>query len=308
MQVMGGLARTVHVVVPTLNAAACWQRFSSALTACIDPAQVLIIDSQSTDGTASLAQSCGFRVHSIPRAEFDHGATRQLAANILPGADILVYLTQDAILSGPDAVSRLVAAFDDPSIAVAYGRQLPRIGAGAIESHARFFNYPDQSSVRDLNDRRRMGFKAIFVSNSFAAYRRSALIEAGGFPSGIIFGEDTFTAGKLLVAGYRIAYVAEAAVYHSHGYSWLQELKRYFDIGVLHSRERWLLDTFGGPGGEGRRFVPSELRYLLRADLGKVPSALVRTGLKYIGYHLGKKEKKLPAGVKRRLSMNGAYW
>ncbi len=298
----------VNVIVPTLNGAANWPKFASALAKCIDFQHVLIVDSHSTDGTARLAESCGFRVCSISRAEFDHGGTRQMAAEMLSAADILVYLTQDAILAGPDELSRLVAAFDDPSIAVAYGRQFPRAGADAIEAHARLFNYPAQSNVRDMNDRHRLRFKTIFVSNSFAAFRRSALMEVGGFPIQIIFGEDTFTAGKLLMAGYRIAYVAEAAVYHSHAYTWLQEFKRYFDVGILHRREHWLLDNFGGPSGEGRRFVASELNYLLRKDASKIPSAMIRTGLKYLGYKLGKTEDKLPLALKRHLSLNSKYW
>lgn len=296
------------MIVPTLNAADGWSQFAAPLAASIEPRRVLVIDSESADGTRELAVVSGFQVCSIRRAEFDHGGTRQMAAAMLPEADILVYLTQDAILSSPDAISRLIAVFDDPQIAVAYGRQLPRIGASAVEAHGRLFNYPTRSEIRDLRDRDRLGFKTIFVSNSFAAYRRSALMEVGGFPATTIFGEDTITAGKLLLAGYKVAYIAEAAVYHSHPHTWQHEFKRYFDIGVLHGRERWLLDQFGGAGGEGRRFVASEVRYLLHHDALGIPDAIFRTALKYIGYRCGRAENKLSLAMKRRFSMNSRYW
>jgi rhamnosyltransferase len=130
----------------------------------------------------------------------------------------------------------------------------------------------------------------------------------GGFPSNVIFGEDTITAAKLLMAGHKVAYVAEARVYHSHSYTWGQELERYFDIGVLHSREQWLLDEFGGAGGEGKRFVLSELKYLRQHNPGQIPSALVRTGLKLLGYRLGRLEAGLPPKLKRLLSMNSRFW
>lgn len=298
----------VRVVVPTLNAAADWPAFAPPLLASLPPQQVLIVDSSSTDQTVMLAQSAGFRLHSIQRAEFNHGATRQLAAELLPEADILIYLTQDAILTSPASIANLLRPFADPSVAAAYGRQLPRIGAGAIEAHARNFNYPEQSDLRSFDSRKHLGFKAIFLSNSFAAYRRSALMAVGGFPKQVIFGEDTVTAAHLLMSGSKIAYVADATVLHSHPYTWTQEFRRYFDIGVLHSRERWLQESFGGTGGEGKRFVISEVDYLRREDPLRIPSALIRTGLKLLGYKLGKSEKNLSLGMKRRLSMHRRFW
>ncbi len=154
----------------------------------------------------------------------------------------------------------------------------------------------------------KIGFKSIFISNSFAAYRREALMAVGGFPRNVIFGEDTVTAAKLLLSGWKIAYVAEAQVYHSHSYSWRQEFRRYFDIGVLHARESWLLEEFGGAGGEGGRFVRSELSYLWPKHWWLIPSALIRTALKLVGYRLGRIEKKLSVRWKRRLSMHRRFW
>ena len=296
------------VVVPTLNAAGDWPHFAPALLRCVNPDEVMILDSESTDGTSELARADGMTVVSIARADFNHGATRQLAAEMLPAEEFLLYLTQDAVIAGPDALAKLLSAFDDPMVAAAYGRQLPRTGAGAIEAHARSFNYPAVSDLRDLASRERLGFKAIFISNSFAAYRRSALMRVGGFPSDVIFGEDTITAARLLRAGYKIAYVADAWVRHSHAYTPMQEFKRYFDIGVLHKRESWLREEFGQATGDGKRFVLSELRYLRHSDLARIPSALSRTALKFFGYRLGLMEELLTPEVKRSLSMHPRFW
>ena len=298
----------IRVIVPTLNAASGWSEFASALTACVDPQQVLIIDSESTDGTPQLAHAQGFSVHSIRRSEFNHGRTRQAAAEMSPEAEILIYLTQDAILADSESISSLLSAFDDPAVAVACGHQLPRKGAGAIEVHARLFNYPAVSSIRDMNARARLGFKTIFISNSFAAYKRSVLIEVGGFPQDVIFGEDTVTAARILRAGHKIAYIAQAKVYHSHSYTMMQEFQRYFDIGVLHNRESWMLEMFGGVRNEGNRYVASELKYLCRHDPSKIPSAILRSLLKYVGYRLGRMEDKLSIRVKNRLSMHRSFW
>jgi len=296
------------VVIPTLNAADDWPRFVSHLLSSTPADRVLVLDSSSTDGTADLARTAKFRVHTIARAEFNHGGTRQLAADLLPEADVLVFLTQDAVIAGSDAINKLLEPFADPNVAATFGRQLPRVGATPIETHARIFNYSKQSDIRILRSREQLGFKAIFISNSFAAYRREALMAVGGFPREVIFGEDTITAARLLLSGWKIAYVAEAQVYHSHSYSWMQDFKRYFDIGVLHARESWLLQEFGSTGGEGSRFVRSELNFLWPGHWWFIPSALIRTALKLVGYRLGRIENKLSVKWKRRLSMHHRFW
>jgi rhamnosyltransferase len=296
------------VIVPTLNAADEWPTFALALAAAVEPRFVMIIDSSSTDGTAELAGAEGFRVHVIPQAEFNHGGTRQLAAGLLPNAEVLIYLTQDALLASSESIVELLKAFEDPKIGAVYGRQLPHKNANPIEAHARLFNYSTRSEVRALYSCRDRGIKSIFISNSFAAYRRDALMAVGGFPRDVIFGEDTITAAKLLLSGWKIAYVAEAQVYHSHSYTWTQDFKRYFDIGVMHARESWLFREFGSTGGEGSRFVRSELNYLWPQYWWLIPSALIRTALKLVGYRLGRIEKKLSPRWKRKLSMHRQFW
>jgi rhamnosyltransferase len=299
---------TYAIVVPTLNAARNWPKFVSALLACESPARVLVLDSSSTDGTAQMACASRIQVHIIPRSSFSHGGTRQLAVELLSDAEILVFLTQDAVLASSDAIDKLLVSFADPDVAAAFGCQVPRPEATPIEMHARLFNYPTQSSIRTLASREQQGIKSIFISNSFAAYRRATLMAVGGFPRDVIFGEDTITAAKLLLAGWKIAYVAEARVYHSHNYSWTQDFKRYFDIGVLHARENWLLQEFGSASGEGSRFVLSELSYLWPRYWWLIPSALIRTTLKLAGYRFGRIENRLSTGLKRRLSMHHRFW
>jgi rhamnosyltransferase len=302
------LAR-VAVIVPTCNAALHWQSLSTALRQqAIPPHQVLIVDSSSDDATPVLAARAGYQVHRIERYEFNHGRTRQAAAALVPWANIAVYLTQDAVPAGADAIERLLTAFKDPAVAAAYGRQLPRPGAGDIEAHARWFNYPPHSEVRDYESRKILGIKAAFLSNSFAAYRVDRLVEVGGFPSDAILSEDAIVAGKLLLAGWKTAYVAEAQVYHSHRFTVAQEFRRYFDIGVCHRREPWLRGRFGRAGGEGIRFVRSEMSYLSHRSPDLIPYALVRTVAKAVGYQMGLRASGLSRNWSRRFSYHKAFW
>ena len=302
-------ANTVAVIIPTLNGGEVWLRCLDALRQQVpQPDCVMIVDSGSSDDTDKAAVEAGFELVRIAKGTFDHGGTRQMAAERLAAFDVLVYLTQDAVLASPNALARLVASFSDPKVGTAYGRQLPRQGSAAIEAHARLFNYPPQSNTRTLAAKAHMGIKAAFTSNSFAAYRTEALMAVGGFPPSLILGEDMVVAARMLQAGWAISYVAEAQVWHSHGYSVVQEFKRYFDIGVMHQDQEWILRDFGKPEGEGGRFVRSEIAYLIRHAPWLLPSAFVRTLAKYLGYKLGQHSSSLPLSTKRKLSMHRGFW
>ncbi|WP_374089795.1 glycosyltransferase family 2 protein [Methylomicrobium lacus] len=299
----------VGLIVPTLNAGKLWDAWLKAFAQQTrKPDCLLVIDSSSSDGTAAMARAQGFDVQVISKSEFNHGGTRQFGVNTLAAADIIVFLTQDALLANPDAIAKLVATFEDEKVGAVYGRQLPHLNAGPIGAHARHFNYPAESQVRSLEDRKRFGIKTVFISNSFSAYRRSALMQVGGFPVDTIMNEDTYVAGKMVMKGWKIGYCAEAQVFHSHDYGFIDEFKRYFDIGVFHAHTSWLQKTFGGASGEGLRFVISEIRYLTKHAPWLIPSAALRTGLKWSGFKLGVLHSSLPKAMRYRFSLHKAYW
>lgn len=305
--------QTIHLktslLIPTYNAGALWQKVLRSIDQqTFTFHQKLIIDSGSTDDTISLARASGFKVIQIPQQEFNHGRTRQLLIEKAAGSDIGIFITQDAILASPDSIDKLVHAFHDPAIGLAYGRQLPHERARPLETHARLFNYPPQNAVRSYADKDQMGFKVFFCSNSFAAYRISALQQAGGFPSESIMGEDAIISAKLLLENYKIAYVADAAVLHSHSYTYVQEFKRYFDTRVFHEQNKWLIDKYGKPTGEGIRYICSELRYMIKNHPLSLPRVFGSTLAKWLGYSLGKYYRKVPNSILQRISMHSAYW
>ena len=299
----------IAIIVPTRNPGVLWHSVIRAIFSQIKLVGLIIIDSQSTDGTDFNEIRKNYTLLEISECNFNHGNTRNICLGHLPaGTDVVVYMTQDALLSDEHALSRLVAVFDDPAVACAYGRQLPHADASPVAAHARLFNYPDVSRSVSLADKSHLGLKACFMSNSFAAYRVADLQAVGGFPASVILGEDMSVAARLLMAGKRVSYVADACVHHSHNYSALQEFRRYFDTGVFHARSPWLLQTFGSAGGEGLRFVRSELAYLWRHAPAWVPSALVRTVAKLMGYRMGRLEALWPLWFKRWCSMHKGFW
>jgi rhamnosyltransferase len=300
----------ISIIIPTCNGA----KTLAELLAVIDrqtlaPEEILVVDSSSEDDTVEIARKFGADVTVIDRREFDHGGTRSIMAGKAK-SDLLVFFTQDAVPATRDALARLIEPFSASSdIAVTYGRQLPSPDATWAAASLRRFNYPETSSVRSLEDRTTLGLKTIFVSNSFAAYRKGALADVGYFKNGLIFGEDTCTVGRLLERGHRIAYVSEAKVYHSHNYSFSEEFRRSFDTGVLHAMESWLIEKFGQAEGIGVRYAARQLIELGRQGRAMLMAEMVgRNVLKYCGYRLGRSYRRIPSRLVPQLSMHRSWW
>lgn len=297
----------VALIIPTYQAKQYVNELCSSIRSQTLQPEVLVIDSSSTDGTPALLRQY-FRVHSIPKVEFNHGKTRQLALSLVD-ADIYVYLTQDAILANENSIANMVKVFENPQVGCAYGRQLPHKGAGLLGAHLRHFNYPEYSELRALKDIPRLGIKTCSNSNSFAAYRKAALEKVGGFPARVIVGEDVYVAAKMILAGWTMAYCAEAQVFHSHDYSVIQDFKRYFDVGVFHQQEHWIIEAFKAPGKLGNQYVKSELKWCLQRHAYLTPfNSIWHSGMKWLGYKLGRNYFKLPVGFRKKLSMHSFYW
>lgn len=297
------------LLIPTYNGGVVWKKSLEKIREQdIVPERKVIIDSGSRDDTVKDAELFGFDVEVIKAEEFKHGKVRQTLISLCGRADICIFLTQDAILANPASLRNLLDAFRDESVGMAYGRQLPHDNAKPLEAHARLYNYPDKSEIRASENIEEYGFKTIFCSNSFAAYRRSALESVGGFPVDTIMGEDTLVAARMIKANWKVAYVAEATVFHSHSYTLMQELRRYFDTGVFHAQNTWLYTTFGKPTGNGVKYVKSEIKYALGRNILSAFNVLPKTLFKLIGFTLGKKYALLPPNLVRFLSMHKTFW
>lgn len=300
----------VAVIVLTRNAGRLWPEWIKCLqNQTVRAGRYLVIDSMSTDHTTELAVAAGLEVRLIHPDDFSHGGTRQLAAQLCPDASLLVYLTQDAILRQADSLANLLQHFDqDEQVGMAYGRHLPRAGADLLECHARGFQYPAVSSVRDRDSFKAMGYRAAFASDVYAVYRASALRSIGGFPQRIIVSEDSYVAARLLLAGWRSVYAAESTVEHSHCYSLLHIFRRYFDVGVFHASEQPLMQAVGAPDREAGKYVRSLIAYLYARQKWLLPLAALQTFVKLVGFRLGKRYQQLPLPVCRMISVQKAYW
>lgn len=247
-------------------------------------------------------------VHHLSKEEFDHGATRRKGAE-LSDAELLVFMTQDALPADRNLIGNLVSALqNNENAGAAYARQLPKEDCRFLEKYTRSFNYPEKSCVKTEKDVETRGIKTYFCSNVCAAYDHSVYEKVGGFPEKAIFNEDMIYAGWMAKKGYAIVYAADARVYHSHNYTCMQQFHRNFDLGVSQAEHPEVFE--GVPSeGEGIRLVKKSMAYLVRTGhIWMIPGLFFQSAAKYAGYFLGKRYRKLPENLILACTMSPYYW
>lgn len=263
---------------------------------------------QSLEYIKGLSNSnCNITIIDIDKKDFDHGGTRNFGAS-LSSSDIIMFMTQDAVPSDKKLISSLIEPFSNEEVACAYARQLPSVGASVLERYSRTFNYPSTNTVKSKKDLDTLGIKTYFCSNVCAAYKREIYESLGGFTTKTIFNEDMIMAYYVIKNDYKIAYAAEAKVYHSHEYTNIAQFKRNFDLAVSQEQYSFIFSNVKSET-EGIKFVKSTITYLMNRKKGYlIPEFIIQSGFKYLGYKFGRNYKKLPLSIVKKLSMNPTYW
>ena len=300
----------IDVIIPTYKPRKEFEKLIGRLQKQEYPIHKIIIINTRTDIFPEELDRSNYKIEitHIEPDQFDHGGTRNMGAG-MSDADIVVYMTQDAIPVDEKLIGTFAKIFEEnPDIGIAYGRQLPREECNIIERYTRRFNYPEKSLIKTKEDLPKLGIKTFFCSDVCAAYRRNYLLSAGGFENPTIFNEDMIFAGKRIYAGDKVAYVAEAKVIHSHNYTGRQQFHRNFDLAVSQAQHPEVFE--GVPSeGEGIRMVKATAKYLVRNGYPwKVFMLVYQSGCKYIGYFLGKRYEKLPMWLILKCTSSRKYW
>ncbi|MCX7965061.1 MAG: glycosyltransferase [Syntrophorhabdaceae bacterium] len=290
----------ISVIIPTYNAEKFLEKLFISLESQTVTCEVIIVDSSSSDNTVHIAKSCGAMVISIKKEDFNHGLVRNMGAKHAKG-DVFVFMTQDALPFEAYAIEKLIEPLGvfkknnaHDIIGASYGRQIPHESAKPIERFARVYNYPDMPSVKCKGDIEKSDIKTFFFSNVFSAVRKDVFESVGGFPEDLYMFEDMLFAAKLMQRGYKIAYVSDAKVIHSHNLSCFEQFKRYFFAGISFKKNRWFLELSKAEG-EGLNFLKEELRYLIRHHAYPwLIYALIEAVFKYAGYKIGTNYDKIP--------------
>ena len=277
----------ISVIIPTLNAE---RQIGPLLDALKEQSkladEIIVVDSESDDNTLIEAKKHGASCClSIDRNKFDHGQTRDMALRESHG-DIVVFMTQDALPLNSLLIEKLVLPVEtDKKVAVSTARQIPYPHASLMEKLVRTFNYPDLSCTKTKEDIPTYGIKCYFCSDVCAAYRRELYEELGGFEYPLKTNEDMFFAAKAINNGYKVAYTADAQVYHSHDFTLREQYRRNYIQGYELQRHANLLGEVSQES-EGMRLVKDVSLGLLRK--GRVIS-FIRFGIDCCARYLGNK-------------------
>lgn len=196
-------------------------------------------------------------------------------------------MTQDAMPCDEYLFENLLKVFVNPDIVVAYARQVPYKDADAIEVFARTTNYSSISKIKSKEDLPTMGIKTFFNSDSCAMYRASYFKQLGGFTKDLQTNEDMEFAARAIMDGKKVAYVAEAKVYHSHNFTCKDIWKRYRAIGKFFKENSWILDVVSQHTkmeSTGIKQALNELKYLLKKSPWDMPRSCLYSFVKYIAF------------------------
>ncbi len=248
---------------------------------------LLVVDSGSTDRTCAIARNYPCTLIEIEARSYFPGAVLNDAIARTKG-EIVVFLNSDAVPLVPQALGRLVAAFDDPKVQAAFARQLARPDAETWVQRDYLQSFPDADRTPPW----------IKMSLPMAALRRS-LWEQRPFYSDAWASEDTEWGNWALSQGHTIRYVRDALVMHSHNYTHRQLYGRRFVEGEADAF------IYGGADGVPRMIgralygmAQDVSRCLADFDLRGLPSIVPRRIVYHWAYHQGHRlgERRLASG------------
>jgi rhamnosyltransferase len=260
--------------------------------------EVIVVDSASKDQTVAIARGFPARIYEIREGDFDYGRTRNWATMRANGR-IVVNLTAHAIPIRKDWLTSLCRELDDQAVAGVYGRQVAWDWAFPMERYFLEYLYGPTRRVQCLTDRGQPEMRHTLFSNVNSAIKRELWerwpwTERGGGS------EDQVWSRQALLAGYKIVYSEQAAVYHNHNYTLKQAFKRFFESG-LASHNSYLPENVGAVtkfAGGGIRYLADEFAYLVKTgNAGWLPHAVLYEASKVCGLMAGRFSYYLPARI-----------
>jgi glycosyltransferase involved in cell wall biosynthesis len=229
----------VSIVIPTLNGGQFLRRL---LTSIAEQDQqitreLIAVDSGSSDQTVDVLREYGARIETIPPGTFNHGVTRNRALSRARG-EFAVLIVQDAVPANREWLNELVQPLvGDGRIAGTFARQQPRPDASRLTTHYLAKWAAATAAPRIVGPIRATQFDAMSPADrhftcafdNVCSCIRMSVWRAHPFRSTTI-AEDLEWAKEVLTAGYRLAYVPSAIVWHSHDRGVRYELERTYRV------------------------------------------------------------------------------
>lgn len=239
-----GSERVVSLLMPLMNAAedlrdilprVLSQRAAGRL-------EIVGVDSASEDDTLDVLAEFDATAISIDPADFDHGLTRNLAAEHATG-DVLVFLNGRSRPADDDWLGPLLAALDgDPSVAAACSRVAPREDADLLTRRDGLLEVSGSRErqvkrIDDWNGYRLMPVEERRLMLNFhtvSAAIRHDVLRRIPFQSVRTIGEDLLWAREVLESGLALVHEPASLAYHSHSYPLREWFERNVDDGAAN--------------------------------------------------------------------------
>lgn len=191
----------------------------------VQPTEIILVDSGSSDETIKIAQDNGANICHIAPKDFSFGRALNLGC-AASSSDVLVFVSAHVYPTDEHWLKNLLAPFSDADVVLSYGRQTGdhRSKFSELELLHRWF--PD-NSVKDQ--------KTPFCNNANCAVRRSwwDKIKYDESLTGL---EDMHWAKQALQAGGKLTYRADATIVHIHDEDWQKTRNRYRREAIAHRK------------------------------------------------------------------------
>lgn len=297
----------VSVVIPVWNAES---HLPDLLPCLLDQrgvvvSEILLLDSMSTDRTASIASSHD-RVRVLPEPDFSHGGTRNRGIG-MAREELVLLMTQDALPDHDSCFAELVAALNEDSAAYAFARQIPYPGTNPMECYYLAQKFPKGGKTVYHSGGEPVRSPEESFSSNVCAILKKSVWQNHPFREDLMMGEDQEVSCRLQEAGYSVIYAGNAVVRHSHNYPLMSLFRRYFDS-VVALTQIFPDRNLNSNAASGVSFLKGEMLFLLRHH----PLWLLYTpfylGAKTLATLLAHRAESLPSSLRTWCSMNRGYW
>jgi cellulose synthase/poly-beta-1,6-N-acetylglucosamine synthase-like glycosyltransferase len=225
-------AAPVTVIIPAYNEAeSLADTIASLRSQTILPAEIIVVDDCSTDGTGALAASLGVTMLR-PSANTGSKAGAQTFALKRVRTKFTIAIDADTTLA-PGALEWLLEAFEDQSVAAACGTVLPR-RVGSIWERGRYIEY--LFAFRFYKRVQDQYGAPLISSGCFSMYRTAVLRAVGGW-SNRTLAEDMDLTWTLYQRGNAVRFVPEAVCYpiEPHDFAFLSKQLRRWSHGFVQN-------------------------------------------------------------------------
>ena len=177
---------------------------------------VILVDSGSTDDTLKIAGQFDVNIVHIKKSDFSFGRSLNYGCRAAKG-EYLAFISAHCIPVDEHWVDQLVAPFENPEIAMTYGKQ-EGVEHSKFSEKMLFKKYfPDHDKIPQDD----------FFSNNANSCIRKDLWEKYELNEELTGLEDMDWYKNFFLQGMKVAYVSSASVYHIHEESWSKVKTRY---------------------------------------------------------------------------------